>query len=101
MSDIEALCQRYVNFGLDNPRLYEAMFVGPTTLIFATVDTPSEVRASFEALRDLMVLCISSDEADSAAELLWAACHGIVTLHAAGRIPGDRIDQHVAQLARM
>lgn len=38
---------------------------------------------------------------DGAAELLWAACHGLVSLHSAERIPPDRIEAHIARIAQM
>ncbi len=100
-SPLEELCYRYVDFGLTNPRLYEAMFLLPTTARFATADTPAEMRASFDALVSVVAPNITSEDAESAAELLWAACHGITTLRIAERIPASRIDQHIARIVSM
>lgn len=35
------------------------------------------------------------------AELLWATCHGLASLRAAGRIPQQRIEAHIARIVRM
>lgn len=95
------LCRSYVTFGTRNPRLYEAMFTLPTALRFASADTPGELRDAFVSLRRAIAPHIGSADPDEAAELLWAACHGLVSLHTAERIPPDRIEAHIARIARM
>lgn len=35
------------------------------------------------------------------AEFFWAACHGLASLLAAGRIPNDRLEPHIETLGRL
>ncbi|TCP49249.1 TetR family transcriptional regulator [Tamaricihabitans halophyticus] len=98
---LEQLCHRYIAFGAEQPRRYEAMFTLPSTLPFASADTPAELRASFAAIRAVVATVVPEDRADSATELLWACCHGIATLRLAGRIPADRVDEHLARVAHL
>ncbi len=98
-SRLEALCHHYVDFGSTRPRLYEAMFATKTTLAFASAETPAELRATFDAVKEVVALTVAEPEADSVAELVWASCHGIVTLMAAGRIPPDRVGGHIVRIA--
>lgn len=98
---LEDLCRLYLHFGAENPRLYQAMFSRPTALQFATTETPAELRESFASIRRVVAPHVGEVGADEAAELLWAACHGLVSLRAAGRIPPDRIEAHIARIPRL
>ena len=45
---LRAVCQAYLRFAADHPTLYQAMFVMPTDVKFASADTPAPLRASFD-----------------------------------------------------
>lgn len=96
---LEAACRTYVAFAEEHPRLYEAMFTRVTTLEFAQDDSPAELKAAFAALVALVERAAPAAEPLAAAELFWACCHGLVTLHSAQRIPSERFDQHIRALA--
>ncbi|NLS08483.1 TetR/AcrR family transcriptional regulator [Nesterenkonia sp. MY13] len=99
---LESLCWSYLNFSWQNPALYEAMFTRPTALEFAAENTPAELRDSFEALVEVIgneAGMKTYDDAAALTEFFWAACHGLASLHLAGRIPA-RQDQ-VARLCGM
>lgn len=98
---LEELCRRYLAFGAEHPRLYEAMFSRPTALQFASPETPASLRESFASMRRVVAGHVGQAAAEEAAELFWAACHGLVSLRSAGRIPQDRIEAHIARIARM
>lgn len=79
------VCAAYLDFARSRPVVYEAMFVLPTELQFASAETPTALRAAFDAL----VAALGPDRRESAylAEVLWSALHGLVVLARSGRIP--------------
>ena len=88
------VCAAYLDFARTRPVVYEAMFVLPTGIKFASEDTPPALRAAFAAL----VAAIGSDRQHAVfmAEVLWSALHGMVVLEQSERIPakgaGERLD---------
>ncbi|MDR3507201.1 MAG: TetR/AcrR family transcriptional regulator [Caulobacteraceae bacterium] len=88
------VCAAYLDFARSRPVVYEAMFVLPTKIKFASEETPPALRAAFAAL----VNALGSDRQDSTflAEVLWGALHGMVLLMQSERIPAigaqDRLD---------
>ncbi|AGP58667.1 TetR/AcrR family transcriptional regulator [Streptomyces rapamycinicus] len=98
---LHAVCRAYLEFATERPALYQAMFVMPTDVKFAHVDTPPQLRAGF----DEFVSCYRPDNARRQlfAEVIWSALHGIAVLSDSGRIPPDtqdeRLDFLITQLA--
>jgi AcrR family transcriptional regulator len=98
---LRAVCHAYLGFATERPALYQAMFILPTDLKFASTETPPPLRASF----DEFVNCFSPDHKrrELCAEVLWSALHGIAVLSASGRIPPDgqeeRVDFLVTRIA--
>jgi AcrR family transcriptional regulator len=98
---LRAVCDAYVEFAIERPALYQAMFVLPTELTFASAETPVPLRACF----DEFVSCFRPENERRAlfAEVLWSALHGIAVLSGSGRIPpagqAERIDFLVTQIA--
>jgi AcrR family transcriptional regulator len=96
---LRAVCHAYIAFATERPALYQAMFVLPTDLKFASDETPPPLRDCF----DEFVSCFrpDNDHRELFAEVLWSALHGTVVLSAAGRIPPDaqeaRLDFLVAR----
>ena len=98
---LRAVCGAYLAFATERPALYQAMFIMPTDLKFASAETPPQLRACF----DEFVSCFPPDSQrrELSAEVTWSAVHGMVVLADSGRIPGDvqeaRLDFLVTRIA--
>jgi AcrR family transcriptional regulator len=98
---LRAVCRAYLEFATERPALYQAMFVLPTDLKFASAETPPPLRAAF----DEFVSCFRPDNErrELFAEVTWSALHGLAVLSDSGRIPPDgqegRLDFLVTQIA--
>lgn len=79
----------YLDFANDNPAVYDAMFTRATALRFAAQDTPAELTAAFDELRQAVAAVAKEGDADTLTEVLFAALHGLVTLGRAGRLRPD------------
>jgi AcrR family transcriptional regulator len=97
---LRAVCNAYLIFAAERPALYEAMFVLPIDLKFASDDTPLALRAAFGEL--VGALGPFDAHPDLRAEVAWAALHGLAVLRRGGRIPPEgqeaRIDLLVSQI---
>jgi hypothetical protein len=95
------VCAAYLDFARSRPVVYEAMFVLPTKIKFASEETPSALRAAFEAF--VTALGPGRQEPVFLAEVLWSALHGMVVLAQSERIPAlgaeDRLNVLVQKLA--
>ena len=93
----------YVDFARENPALYDAMFTRSTTLHFAAEDTPPELEAGFTEVRDVVTAFAQHHDADTLAEVLWSALHGLVTLSRNHRLregyDAERVDLLIAQFS--
>jgi AcrR family transcriptional regulator len=93
------MARAYLDFAGDNPAVYDAMFTGRTTLRFAEEDTPPELIAAFEELRQAMSAI--AQDGDTLAEVFWAALHGLTSLSRGGRLRSDyereRVDALIAR----
>lgn len=100
---LRQLTRAYVDFARQNPALYDAMFTRSTTLHFAAEDTPPELEAAFTELRDVVTPLAEHRDADTLAEVLWSALHGLVTLSANNRLregyDAERVDFLIAQFS--
>jgi AcrR family transcriptional regulator len=98
---LRAVCRAYLEFAAERPALYQAMFILPTDLKFASTETPPPLRASF----DEFVSCFHPDNKRRGlfAEVLWSALHGTAVLSESGRIPPDgqeeRLDFLITRIA--
>ncbi len=96
------VCAAYLDFARTRPVVYEAMFVLPTKIKFASEDTPPALRAAFDAF----VAALGRDRPESVflAEVLWSALHGMVVLAQSERIPAlgaeDRLNILVQRFGR-
>lgn len=84
------VCAAYLDFARSRPVVYEAMFVLPTQIKFASEETPAGLRTAFEAL----VTALGPDRQEPVflAEVLWSALHGLVVLMQSERIPAAGAD---------
>jgi len=98
---LHAVCRAYLEFATERPALYQAMFILPTDLKFASAETPPPLQAAF----DEFVSCFrpDNDRRELFAEVIWSALHGMTVLSESGRIPPDgqeeRLDFLIAQIA--
>ncbi|MFD0362118.1 TetR/AcrR family transcriptional regulator [Nocardia sp. GCM10030253] len=98
---LRAVCRAYLEFATERPALYQAMFVLPTDLKFASADTPPALQAAFGEF----VSCFRPDNKrrELFAEVIWSALHGMAVLSDSGRIPPDgqeeRLDFLITQIA--
>ncbi len=95
---LRKICAAYLEFADSRPVVYEAMFVLPTKIKFASEETPSALRAAFAAF----VKAIGPDRQESvfSAELLWSALHGLVVLMQSERIPAIGAEDRLNLLVR-
>ena len=92
-----AVCRAYLDFAVTQPALYQAMFVMPTDVKFASEETPAPLRAGFDEF--VSALPSGTEQPELTAEVTWSALHGIAVLAAAGRIPPEGQDERVKLLA--
>lgn len=98
---LRAVCRAYLEFATERPALYQAMFILPTDLKFASAETPPPLRVTFDEL----VSCFRPDNKrrELFAEVIWSALHGMAVLSGSGRIPPDgqeeRLDFLTTQIA--
>jgi len=97
---LRAVCRAYLEFATERPALYQAMFILPTNLKFASAETPPPLRAAFGEF----VSCFRPDKRrELFAEVIWSALHGMAVLSDSGRIPPDgqeeRLDFLVTRIA--
>jgi AcrR family transcriptional regulator len=94
----------FIEFAHDNPAMFDAMFTRATTLRFAAPNTPPELTAAFSELRAAVALVAGARDADTLAEVVWAALHGLVTLDRSGRLRPEyraaRVDLLVSALSQ-
>jgi AcrR family transcriptional regulator len=86
-----AIAEAYWRFARDEPALYELMFHHRLEFVFATDDTPPQVRRGFAALRQAIASRIRGGEHDVelVTEAWWASLHGVVSLALSHRVrPG-------------
>lgn len=91
-SDGEPLARMraYLDFATAHPSVYEAMFMLPSGLPFASDGAPEQLRRAFGAL----AVAFGGDD-ETRAEVAWATLHGLATLQIGGRLPADRADTRV------
>ncbi len=97
---MRAVCDAYLKFAAERPALYQAMFVLPIDVKFASQDTPEPLKAGFTEL--VAALQPFDPDPGTRAEVAWAALHGLAVLRRGGRIPPEgeeaRIDLLVGQI---
>jgi len=87
------VCAAYLDFGRLRPVIYEAMFVLPTIVKFASDDTPTALQTAFSEL--VAALGPRREMPEFLAELLWSALHGMVVLVQSERISARGADDRL------
>ncbi|CAN5437023.1 TetR/AcrR family transcriptional regulator [soil metagenome] len=98
-SSLAPLAHAYLSFARDNPALYDAMFLRPTSLRFAAEDTPAPLVAAFNELRAAIATVSGERDPDTLTEVFWAALHGLILLDRGGRLRPRHDAQRVELLA--
>ena len=87
LSRVKLMLQAYMRFALDNPNAYQLVFCGSSDVIsadkqIATAELGDRCYDEFSTpVRELAASGrLRTGSADSAAQTLWAACHGLVSL---------------------
>ncbi|MFI7638770.1 TetR/AcrR family transcriptional regulator [Nonomuraea sp. NPDC049400] len=101
---LRQIAMAYLDFARTHSALYEAMFVMPISIPFATEETPEELRAAFGEFVSALEPVAGKYHPGTFAEVVWAALHGLATLAHDRRIPAeqqqDRIDLLIDHLTR-
>jgi AcrR family transcriptional regulator len=95
-TSLAAIANAYVRFGLERPRLYEVMFVGPPAITFAAgAATPIPARTAFSIVAAAVAESGATPaEIETITEVVWASLHGLVTLSNSKRLrPGRALQQ--------
>jgi len=92
------VCSAYLDFARSRPVIYEAMFVLPTGLKFASEETPAALRAAFAEL--VSALGPKREMPAIAAEVLWSALHGMAVLAQSERIPATGAESRLNVLVQ-
>lgn len=95
---LKNVAMAYLNFALEHPALYKAMFILPTALRFADAGTKEELQAAFAALA--AVVSPFCANVDVATEAFWATLHGLAELERTGRIKASTRDERVMLIVR-
>jgi AcrR family transcriptional regulator len=95
--ELRAVCRAYLEFAVQRPALYQAMFVMPTDVKFASEETPAPLRASFDEF--VSALPPDTEQPALTAEITWSALHGMAVLAATKRIPPEGQAERVKVLA--
>jgi AcrR family transcriptional regulator len=96
---LASVAHAYLDFARANPALYDAMFARTTTLHFAAEDTPLQLSAAFAELREGLRGVARETDADTLAEVFWAALHGLTTLGRGRRLRPECDSERVELLA--
>lgn len=92
------VCAAYLDFARTRPVIYEAMFVQPTNIKFASNETPTALQAAFTVL--VTALGPDRQEPEFWAEVLWSALHGMVVLIQSERIPASGAEDRLNVLVQ-
>jgi AcrR family transcriptional regulator len=106
---LNAIAHAYIRFGLERPRLYEVMFVGPPAITFAAgAATPAAAHTAFNIIAAAVAESgVTPAQTETVTEVVWASLHGLVTLSITKRLrPGralqqTRLEQLIAALVAM
>lgn len=99
---VRSLVIAYRDYAHRYPATYDAMFLLPVVVEFASTDTPAVMQESFDVITETL-RCLDNPPPDinTAAEVFWGAVHGLVALERAGRLSAGHDDERVESLVRL
>lgn len=108
-NSLTVIANAYVRFGLERPRLYDVMFVGPPAITFAAgAATPIPAHTAFNIMAAAVAESgVTPAQTATLTEVVWASLHGLVTLSITRRLrPGralqqTRLEQLIAAIVAM
>jgi AcrR family transcriptional regulator len=108
-TSLMAIANAYVRFGLERPRLYDVMFVGPPAITFAAgAATPIPAHTAFNILAAAVAESgVTPAQTDTVTEVVWASLHGLVSLSITRRLRAGRalqqtrLEQLIAAIVAM
>lgn len=95
-TSLTAIADAYVRFGLERPRLYDLMFVGPPAVTFAAgAATPTPAHTAFNIIAAAVGESgVPAAQTETVTEVVWSSLHGLVTLSITRRLrPGRALHQ--------
>jgi AcrR family transcriptional regulator len=95
-TSLTTIANAYVRFGLERPRLYDVMFVGPPAITFAAgAATPIPAHTAFNIMAAAVAESgVSPAQTATVTEVVWASLHGLITLSITRRLrPGRALQQ--------
>lgn len=99
---VRSLVSAYRDYAREHPATYDAMFLLPVVVEFASTETPAVMQESFEVITEtLRRLDDPPPDIGTAAEVFWGAVHGLVALERAGRLSVGHDDERVESLVRL
>ncbi|MGW6200446.1 TetR/AcrR family transcriptional regulator [Kribbella sp. NPDC055110] len=88
---LHALAKAYLEYASKHPAVYEAIFVRPTDLEFASSDSPLLLKTAFAEFQAAVEPFAAEDDPETLTEIFWSALHGQATLNHSRRLrPGQR-----------
>jgi AcrR family transcriptional regulator len=95
-TSLTGIATAYLRFGLERPRLYDVMFVGPPAIAFAAgAATPIPAQQAFNVIAAAVAESgVAPAQTETVTEVVWASLHGLVTLSITRRLrPGRALQQ--------
>lgn len=93
----EELIRAYIFFAVDNPVLYDAMFVLRTELEFGP-NAPASLKQAFSLLYGVFAPLAGDQDPETFTEVAWSAMHGLVLLTRHQRLRDGLDEDRVALL---
>ncbi|MFG1909397.1 TetR/AcrR family transcriptional regulator [Kribbella sp. NPDC048928] len=103
VAGLHALARAYLDYASHHPAVYEAVFVRPTDLAFASVDSPLLLKSAFAEIQAGVEPFAGADDPETLTEVFWSALHGQATLNHGSRLRPNhrrpRVDLLIARLS--
>lgn len=100
---LQALAEAYLEYASTHPAVYDAIFVRPTDLAFASADSPLLLKTAFAEIQAAVEPFAATDDPETLTEVFWSALHGQATLNHTTRLRPThlqpRVDLLVARLS--
>lgn len=95
---LNALAKAYLEYASNHPAVYEAIFVRPTDLEFASSASPLLLKTAFAEFQAAIEPFAAGDDPETLTEVFWSALHGQATLAHARRLRPGKGDARVELL---